>query len=569
MGETTGQAALPQEPASGFEKTVLDKGWVNAEQIAAAVKHQAEKKAAGETLTLAQTLVVLGHLTKDQVREAMKGLGEKASLRCPTCRKVYTVWGYKPGTKSICKTCKVALIPTGDTAAAVLKDAGPATESAPAILATPVPASLATPVPAIAASPAPPAAEPVLTLAPPSMPGPAPSIDPALVSLIPGYRILRCLGSGAMGDVYLAQQTSLDRPVAIKLLPPELAKNQEFVQRFLSEARSAAKLSHENIVASIDVGESSGRYYFVMEVIEGATLQEILKRSGKLPEKQAMDFAKQIANGLRHAHQMGLIHRDIKPANIMIHGERTAKICDFGLAREVNADVTLTVPGTVQSSPAYASPEQCRGRRDLDHRTDMYSLGVTLFEMLTGQRPFLADNAGALFIKHATETPPSPQSLNPSISAAANQLVLRLLKKEPKQRFESYDQLMEAIEGVLHPKKLQLQPKATRRMALKASPGWHSKAIGLGAAALLLGGAGFIYVMFVKPKSEAKAEAGAKANAPDPEMDKLLKAVGVLENRIEEDPASIPAVRTRWKELVDQFKGSPHLSAMVRHKQEF
>src|SRR5205085_8252780 len=124
------------------------------------------------------------------------------------------------------------------------------------------------------------------------------------------------------------------------------------------------------------------------------------------------------------------------------------KICDFGLARELGTDVTLTIPGTVQSSPAYASPEQCRGRRDLDQRTDMYSLGVTLFEMLTGQRPFLADSAGALFIKHATEAPPSPQSINAAITPATNQLVLRLLRKEPKQRFDSYDQLIDAIEGV-------------------------------------------------------------------------------------------------------------------------
>ena len=568
MSETTGQAALPQEPSSGFEKTVLEKGWVSAEQIATATKHQAEKKAAGESLTLAQALVALNLLTKDQVREAMKTQGEKASLRCPTCRKVYTVWGYKPGTKSSCKTCKVALIPTGDTAAAALKDGGRATESAPAILATPIPP--VSPVP-VAAAPPQVNVEPALTLAPPQTPVSAPPIDAALVDLIPGYKIQRCLGSGAMGDVYLAHQTSLDRPVAIKLLPPELAKNQEFVQRFLSEARSAAKLTHENIVASIDVGEANGRYYFVMEVIEGATLQDILRRSTKLSEKQALEYAKQIAAGLRHAHQMGLIHRDIKPANIMIHGEKTAKICDFGLAREVNADVTMTIPGTVQSSPAYASPEQCRGRRDLDHRTDMYSLGVTLFEMLTGQRPFQADNAGALFIKHATETPPSPQTLNPSLSKDATQLVLRLLKKEPKQRFDSYDQLIQAIEGVLHPKKpMAREPKSTRRTLSKgAPPPWRAKVIGLAAAVLLLGGAGILYTKIVKPQQDAKAEAGAKANTPDPEMEKLLKAVSAMENRIEENPASIPSVRSRWKELADQFKGTPQHAGMVRRKQEF
>lgn len=581
MGETTGQAALPQESGSGFEKTILDKGWVTAEQVATAVKHQSDRKAAGEKLTLAQALVALHLLTKDQVREAMSAQGEKASLRCPTCRKVYTVWGYKPGSKSTCKTCKVALIPTGDTAAAVLKEAGKATESAPSVLATPVPASAApaaVPAPAPApvgtaaspaAAPASVAAAPALELAPPATPVSASPVDPALVDLVPGYQIQRCIGSGAMGDVYLARQTSLDRPVAIKVLPPELAKNQEFVQRFLSEARSAAKLTHENIVASIDAGESRGRYYFIMELIEGATLQDILKRQTRIPEKLAMDYARQIANGLRHALQLGFIHRDIKPANIMIHGEKTAKICDFGLARQVHDDVTLTMPGTVQSSPAYASPEQCRGRRDLDHRTDMYSLGVTLFEMLTGRRPFEGDSAGALFIKHATEAPPPPQSLNPSISKEANQLVLRLLKKEPKQRFDTYDQLIEAIDNVLHPKKPQITAKHTRRIPGKQAPSWQPKVIGLAAAALLLGGAGFLYVKVVKPQQETKPEPGAKGNAADPEVEKLLRAVAVQENRIEENPSSIPAVKARWKELVDQFKGTPHLPGMARRKQDF
>src|SRR6185295_9057539 len=141
MGDTTGQNALPQEPASGFEKTILEKGWVTAEQVAAAVKHQADRKASGESITLAQILLALNLLTKDQVREAVSAQGEKASLRCPTCRKIYTVWGYKPGSKSSCKTCKVALIPTGTTASAALKEGGKATESAPAVATASTPAA--------------------------------------------------------------------------------------------------------------------------------------------------------------------------------------------------------------------------------------------------------------------------------------------------------------------------------------------------------------------------------------------------------------------------------------------
>ena len=286
---------------------------------------------------------------------------------------------------------------------------------------------------------------------PPPTGGPHP-----LATAIKGYLIQKQLGSGGMGDVYLAKQTSLDRLVALKILPAHLASDEDFIERFVVEARAAGKVFHENIVAAVDIGESNGRYFFAMELVEGPTLQQLINRRGAASEKFALDIVRQVARGLKHAHAHGLIHRDIKPANIMVTTEKVAKICDFGLARDLESDVTLTKPGVVQSSPAYASPEQCRGLLDLDHRTDMYSLGVTLFEMLTGVRPFQAETASALFIKHATEAPPPPQSINPAISAAANALVLRLLRKDPKQRFETYDQLIEAIDACEKPR---LPPK--------------------------------------------------------------------------------------------------------------
>jgi serine/threonine-protein kinase len=278
---------------------------------------------------------------------------------------------------------------------------------------------------------------------------PPPSTAPhPLAEAIKGYRIEKRLGAGGMGDVYRAQQISLDRPVALKILPPHLDEDEEFIERFVIEARAAGRLSHQNIVAAVDIGESNGRYFFVMELVQGPTLQQVIQREGAIEEPRALDIARQIARGLRHACLQGLIHRDIKPSNIMFTPENVAKICDFGLARDINAVAAEAEPRIVQSSPAYASPEQSRGRQDLDHRTDMYSLGVTLFEMLTGKRPFAADSPAALLNKHATETPPEPRSLNPEITPAANQLVLRLLKKNPEQRFESYNQLLEAMDAV-------------------------------------------------------------------------------------------------------------------------
>jgi serine/threonine protein kinase len=278
---------------------------------------------------------------------------------------------------------------------------------------------------------------------------PPPTTAPhPLADAIKGYRIEKRLGAGGMGEVYRALQISLDRPVALKILPPHLAEDEEFVERFVIEARAAGKLSHQNIVAAVDIGESNGRYFFAMELVQGPTLQQVIQREGAIVEARALDIARQIARGLRHACLQGLIHRDIKPANIMFTPENVAKICDFGLARDLHADAAQAEPGIVQSSPAYASPEQSRGRQDLDPRSDMYSLGVTLFEMLTGKRPFAADSPAALLKKHVAEAPPEPRSLNPKITPGANQLVLRLLKKKPEQRFDSYDPLLEAMDAV-------------------------------------------------------------------------------------------------------------------------
>jgi serine/threonine-protein kinase len=327
-----------------------------------------------------------------------------------------------------------------------------------------------------------------------------------------------------MGDVYLARQASLDRLVAIKLLPPDLARDKAYVQHFLKEARSAAKVSHENIMGAYDCGEANGRYFFVMEYVAGETLFKQIHKKGFLGEARALDITRMVARGLRHAHQLGLIHRDIKPKNILITAEGTAKLCDFGLAREVRAAENQAEEEFLHTTPAYASPEQCRGEAKLDHRTDLYSLGITLFEMLTGKRPFQAATSKELMTKQVTEAPPAPRSLNPSISEATNQLVLRMLRKQPSERFKDYDELLVAIDGIAGSR----QDPVTRRRRTLLLAG--SAAVGLVAIvlAIVLATGGH------KPPPPDPAAAAPKAPAIDAKMQKMMDEAAAFQARAKE-----------------------------------
>src|SRR6185295_6798975 len=190
--------------------------------------------------------------------------------------------------------------------------------------------------------------------------------------------------------------------------------------------------------------------YFVMEYVQGETVFRLIKQTKTIPEAKALEIGRQVARGLRHAYQNGMIHRDIKPQNILITPEGQAKICDFGLATELKSDDAVHGEDeeNVHTTPAYASPEQCRAE-PLDHRTDMYSLGVTLYEMLTGRRPFIASTPKDLMTKHVTDLPQPPKQVNPQLSDGASQLVLRLMKKQKDERPKSYDELIAAFDAVL------------------------------------------------------------------------------------------------------------------------
>lgn len=266
---------------------------------------------------------------------------------------------------------------------------------------------------------------------------------------IPGYKLLRRLGSGAMATVYLAKQLSLDRLVAIKILPRRFSTNQEFVERFYAEGRAAAKLNHPNIVQAIDVGKAGDYHYFVMEYVQGHTVYDEIAKGKKYTEKEALDIMIQIARALDHAHKAGFIHRDVKPKNIMITPSGQAKLADMGLARAISdREAAEAEAGKAYGTPYYISPEQIRGEKDIDFRADIYSFGATLYHMVTGQVPFDGPNPSAVMHKHLKAPLVPPDRLVPNLSSGLCEIIEVCMAKDRNQRYESTADLLRDLEAV-------------------------------------------------------------------------------------------------------------------------
>ena len=266
---------------------------------------------------------------------------------------------------------------------------------------------------------------------------------------IPGYQMISKLGAGAMATVFKARQLSLDRVVAIKVLPKRLSENAEYVERFYKEGKAAAKLNHANIVQAIDVGEASGYHYFVMEFVEGETLHDMLGRCEVLDEADALGYIIQIARALEHAHHQGLIHRDVKLKNIMITPSGEAKLADMGLAREASdAKAAQAEAGRAYGTPYYISPEQIRGEVDIDFRADIYSLGATLYHVVTGRVPFDGDTPAAVMHKHLKEPLVPPDHINTSLSAGVGEVVEVMMAKNRVHRYASTTDLLIDLESI-------------------------------------------------------------------------------------------------------------------------
>lgn len=261
------------------------------------------------------------------------------------------------------------------------------------------------------------------------------------------YRIESKLGSGGMSTVYLARDETLDRPVAVKVMHREISEQADQLERFNQEARSVAKVSHPNVVTVIDAGEDAGRPYIVLEYVEGETLKQKIRRDGPLDPRDATAWAIEIARGLAVAHARRLVHRDIKPQNVLIEPGGRAKLTDFGISRQLEQE-GMTATGRVVGTTDYVSPEQALGK-SVDPRSDIYSLGVVLFEMLTGDVPFEAESQVGVAMKHVTENLPDVQEVRTGVSAALALTIDRATAKDPDERYPHVGAMIEDLEAAL------------------------------------------------------------------------------------------------------------------------
>ncbi len=261
------------------------------------------------------------------------------------------------------------------------------------------------------------------------------------------YEIIEELGGGGMAVVYKGRDNFLNRLVTIKILRPEFTVDKDFVSRFQQEARAVARLSHPNIVGIYDVGQEENIYYLVMEYVHGDNLKTIIKKEGPLPPERAVRIAGQICEALQHAHENNIVHRDVKPHNILITYGGWAKLTDFGMAREITT-ATLTYTDTIMGSVHYLSPEQARGQA-VGPKSDLYSLGVVLYEMLTGVVPYRGDSPIAIAIKHIQEQPELPSKVNPGIAPRLEKVILKAMSKDPALRFSSAREMGRCLQGAV------------------------------------------------------------------------------------------------------------------------
>jgi serine/threonine-protein kinase len=339
------------------------------------------------------------------------------------------------------------------------------------------------------------------------------------------YEVEELVGTGGMSSVFRAHDRLLDRKVALKVLHQQYSEDEEYIERFRREARAVAALSHPNIVTVIDRGEHDGRQFIVFEYIDGENLKALIQRRGPAPVVTALELAMQIARGLSFAHQQGLVHRDVKPQNILLNGDGQAKVTDFGIARSLDVQHGMTQTGTVLGTSDYIAPEQAQGQR-VDEHTDVYSLGVVVYEMLTNEVPFPGENFVAVAMRHINEEPPSIRDKRPDVSLRLEAAVQRAMAKRPEDRFQTMADFCRELEANLAEEQgaTVVAPAQPKRARAPRRPGANPWPIILALLTLIAIGGVIAYVA-TRDNGNAASTTGGGGGGSVP----ALKAIGAYD----------------------------------------
>ncbi|MCU0722632.1 MAG: serine/threonine protein kinase [Planctomycetes bacterium] len=406
-----------------FGRIALKHNLVTPKQLVECLAVKDKLRREGKDLMLGQILLERGYLTKEEVLFILKAQ-KKAVLECPVCKTRYNVEGFGAGHKVKCRMCRTVLeVPREPDTIVVDRTIW---DSKTQIR------------------------------------------DPMIGKMVGNYRVESKLGEGGQSQVYLACHVGLDRKMAMKLLPISSRTTQAEKERFIREARIVARLTHPNVVQVFDVGEDKRHLYLAMEYVEGDTLEDVMTERKILPVPEATGIVHEVAQALKAAHAEGIVHRDIKPDNIMLNKTGVVKVTDFGLAITQERGKKITRVGMILGTPYYISPDQVQGR-ELDIRSDIYSLGASYYYFVTGRRPFEEGTPAEIMLQHIEDAPVPPDYVNPHVPREVNDIILKMMAKEPAERYQDPQALIAAVEPLPRTKPV-VKSDAEKAAATPAPP---------------------------------------------------------------------------------------------------